>query len=102
MNAIAADTNNRNNIRLTLSPNLNLFFFNFLDQPLSNEPQIRLVKEDYKQVGVHGLPERTVIQLTFHEYSLLKASFNSANKISNILLKELIMKPSNAPLRLTP
>ena len=44
---------------------------------MNNEPEIRLTKEEYKQVGVHKLLRRAVIQLSSNEYFQLKSSFHS-------------------------
>ena len=60
---------------LTLSPNLSLSLITTSDQPIKTEPELKLIKEDFKQVGGHKLLRKTVIQLTLNEYSQLKACF---------------------------
>ena len=62
-NAIAAETINRDNLGLTRSPNWNLPISTLLHRPVSNESRIRLDKEDYEQMGIHKLLERTLLQL---------------------------------------
>ena len=52
---------------------------------MNNEPELRLTKEEYKQVGVHKLLKKAVIQLTLKEYSELKASFQPIDSFINFV-----------------
>ena len=76
MNAVDA-TAKENNLQLTLSPILNLSVTTTSGATRDADVRIKLVKDEFKQVGSHKLLRKGVIQLTASEYSLLKTSFET-------------------------
>ena len=62
---------------VTLSPNLSLSVTTTLEVTRNAEAKIKLVKDEFKQVGSHKLLRKGVIQLTASEYSQLKISFET-------------------------
>ena len=57
-------------LRITLSSNWNLTVLTFVEQLVSNEPQVRHVKEESKGLGVRRIFQGTVIHETSHESSV--------------------------------
>ena len=76
MNAVDAIAK-EHNLQLTLSPNLSLSVTATLEVTRNAEAKIKLVKDEFKQVGSHKLLRKSVIQLTASEYSQLKTSFET-------------------------
>ena len=76
MNAVDA-TAKEHNLQLTLSPNWSLSVTTTLEVTRDAEAKIKLVKDEFKQVGSHKLLRKGVIQLTASEYSQLKSSFET-------------------------
>ena len=76
MNAVDA-TAKEHNLQLTLSPNLSLSVTTTSEATRDAETRIKLVKDEFKQVGSHKLLRKGVIQLTASEYSQLKSSFET-------------------------
>ena len=77
MNAVDA-TAKEHNIQPFLSPNLSLSVTTTtLELTLDAEAEIKLVKDEFKQVGSHKLLRKGVIQLTASEFSQLKTSFET-------------------------
>ena len=83
MAATAASTKEKDSLRLTLSPSLSLSISTLKET--KSEPEIKIIKEEFKQVGTHKLLKKTVIQLTQIEYALLKTSFNSIDSFINFV-----------------
>ena len=83
MNALNATTKEKDNLRLTLSPNLSLSVSTTSDSTVDTDPKIRIVKDEVKQVGSHKILRKGVIQLTANEYTRLKASLNSIDSFIN-------------------
>ena len=77
MTASTATIKEKDILQLTLSPNLNLSITTTAEQTPNAEPELKLIKEEYKQVGSQKLLRRAVIQLTLSEYLQLKSSFHS-------------------------
>ena len=75
MNAVDA-TAKEHTLQLTLSPNLSLSVTT-LEVTRDAEAKIKLVKDEFKQVGSHKLLRKGVIKLTASEYSQLKTSFET-------------------------
>ena len=76
MNAVDA-TAKEHNLQLSLSPILSLSVTTTLEVTRDAEAKIKLVKDEFKQVGSHKLLRKGVIQLTASEYSQLKTSFEA-------------------------
>ena len=76
MNAVDA-TAKEHNLQLTLSTILSLSVTTTLEVTRNAEAKIKLVKDEFKQVGSHKLLRKSVIQLTVSEYSQLKTSFET-------------------------
>ena len=74
MNAVDA-TAKEHNLQLTLTPNLSFLVKPTLEVMRDAEVKIKLVKDEFKQVGTHKLLRKGVIHLTASEYSQLKTSF---------------------------
>ena len=79
MNAVDA-TAKENNLQLTISPNLNLSVTTTSGATRDADVRIKLVKDEFKQVGSHKLLRKGVIQFTASEYSQLKTSFESIDR----------------------
>ena len=76
MKAVDA-TAKEHKLQLTLSPNLSLLVTTTLEVTRDTEAKIKIVKDEFKQVGSHKLLRKGVIQLTASEYSQLKTSFET-------------------------
>ena len=74
MNAVDA-TAKEHNLQLTLSLNLSLSVTTTLEVTRDAEAKIKLVKDEFKQVGSHKIQRNVVKHLTASEYSLLKTIF---------------------------
>ena len=77
MNAVDAAAKEHNNLQLNLSPNLSLSVTTTSEVTRDADARIKLVKDEFKQVGSHKLLRKSVIQLTASEHSQLKSSFES-------------------------
>ena len=75
--AIPKSTAKEHNLQLSLSPNLSLSVTTTLEVTRDAEAKIKLVKDEFKQVGSHKLLRKGVIQLTASEYLQLKTSFET-------------------------
>ena len=69
--------NSQKNLQLTLSPNLSLSVTTTSEATGEADARIKLVEDEFKQVGSHKLLRNGVIQLTASEYSQLKSSLQS-------------------------
>ena len=67
----------QNNLQLTLSPYLSLSVTTTSEATRDADGSVKLVKDEFKQVGDHNLLRKGVIQLTASEYSQLRSSFKS-------------------------
>ena len=76
MNAVDA-TNNGHNLQLTLSPNLSLSVTTTSEATRDADARIKLVKDEFKQVGSHKRLSKDVIQLTASAYLRLNSSFQA-------------------------
>ena len=86
MNAVDAAAK-ENNLQLTLSPNLSLSVTTTSEVTRAADARVKLVKDDFKQVGSHKLLRKSVIQLTASEYSQLKSSFESIDSFISFVNK---------------
>ena len=76
MNAVDA-TAIEHNLQLTVSPNLSLSVTTTLEVTRDAEARIKIVKDEFKQVGSHKILRKGIIQLTASECSRLKTSFET-------------------------
>ena len=60
----AADATAKDNLQLTLSPNLSISVTTTSEATREADARIKLVKDEFKQVGGHKLLRKCVIQLT--------------------------------------
>ena len=76
MNAVDAKTK-ENNLQLRLCPNLSLSVTTTSEVTCEADAKVKLVKEEFKQIGSHKLLRKGVIQLTASEYSHLETRFET-------------------------
>ena len=84
MNEVDA-TAREHNLELTLSPNLSLSVTTVSEITRDADARIKLVKEEFKQVGSDKLLRKGVIQFTASEYSQLKTSFETIDCFSTFV-----------------
>ena len=80
MSTASQTQKNKDNLFLTLSPSLTIPKATTNQLNIKNVPEnvtIELVKEEYRQVGLHKLLRKAVIHLSYAEFLQLKSSTDS-------------------------
>ena len=88
MNAVDAAVK-EHNLQLTLSPNLSLSVTTTSEVTRDAEARIKLVNDEFEQVGSHKLLRKGVIQLTASEYSQLNSSFETIDSFISFVNKNV-------------
>ena len=79
---------NRENLFETLCPSLSISVSTTNQVNIKNIPEnvtTELVKEDYRQVGLHKLLRKAVIHLSYAEFLVLKSSTDSIHSFLNFI-----------------
>ena len=88
MSTASQTQKNKDNLFLTLSPSLTISVSTTNQLNIKNVPEnvtIELVKEEYRQVGLHKLLRKAVIHLSYAEFLQLKSSTNSIHSFLNFI-----------------
>ena len=83
---------NKDNLLLALSPSLIISVSTTNQVNINNVPEnvtIELVKEEYRQVGLHRLLWKAVIYLSFADFLQLRSSTDSIHSFLNLKAKHV-------------
>ena len=88
MSTASQTQKNKDNLFLTLSPSLTISVSTTNQLNIKNVPEnvtTELVKEEYRQVGLHKLLRKAVFHLSYVEFLQLKSSTDSFHSFLNFI-----------------